>query len=120
MTESVWDYPRPPRLERTPRRIRILQAGVVLTDTTQALRVLETSHPPVYYLPPAALAMSLLERSPTRQSFCEFKGLADYWRFVGGPQDVAWSYPRPTPAVRGTCRVPGLLRKPRGRVLGRR
>ena len=95
MTESVWDYPRPPRLERTPRRIRMVQAGVVLADTTEALRVLETSHPPVYYLPPAAVAMSLLERSATRQSFCEFKGLADYWSFAGGHRDVAWSYARP-------------------------
>ncbi len=96
--ESVWDYPRPPRLERTLRRIRILQGGVVLADTHDAWRVLETSHPPVYYLPPAALAMDLLERSSARQSFCEFKGLAEYWSFVGGAQDVAWSYPRPTPA----------------------
>ncbi len=96
-SESVWDYPRPPRLERTQRRIRMLQAGVVLADTTDALRVLETSHPPVYYLPPSALAMPMLERSDSRQSFCEFKGLAEYWSFVGGKQDVAWSYPRPTP-----------------------
>ena len=95
--ESVWDYPRPPRLEPTSRRIRMVHRGVVLTDTRDALRVLETSHPPVYYLPPAALAMEHLERSSTRQSFCEFKGLAEYWRFAGGGQDVAWSYPRPTP-----------------------
>ena len=96
-TESVWDYPRPPRLEHTPRRIRMVQAGVVLADTTDALRVLETSHPPVYYLPPARLNLSMLVRSGSRQSFCEFKGLAEYWSFAGGRQDVAWSYPRPTP-----------------------
>ncbi len=94
--ESVWDYPRPPRLERTHRRIRIVQSGVMLADTTEALRVLETSHPPVYYLPPSALAMSRLERSGSRQSFCEFKGTAGYWSLVGGRQDVAWSYERPT------------------------
>ncbi len=94
--ESVWDYPRPPRLERTNRRIRMVQGGVVLADTREALRVLETSHPPVYYLPPAALAKGMLERSGSRQSFCEFKGLAGYWSFVGGRQDVAWSYEKPT------------------------
>ena len=99
--ESVWDYPRPPRLEPTPRRIRILHAGQLLADTTQALRILETSHPPVYYLPPSAIAKGLLQRSTSRQSFCEFKGLATYWNLVlpgAAPiADVAWSYERPTP-----------------------
>lgn len=98
--ESVWDYPRPPRLEPTPRRIRILHAGQLLADTTAALRVLETSHPPTYYLPPTALPAGSLTRSSARQSFCEFKGLATYWNLTlpGVPivEDVAWSYERPT------------------------
>lgn len=98
-TESVWDYPRPPRLESTARRIRIVERGAVLVDTTDALRVLETSHPPVYYVPPSAVRMERLERSAARQSFCEFKGMAEYWHFAGGnARDVAWSYPRPTAA----------------------
>ncbi len=99
-TESVWDYPRPPRLEPTPRRIRIVHAGVVLADTTRALRILETSHPPVYYLPPSDLAMQFLRPSPRRQSFCEFKGFASYWSIeVDGAvsADAAWSYANPSP-----------------------
>ncbi len=105
--ESVWDYPRPPRLEPTPQRIRIAQDSpnsLVLADTTRALRILETSHPPVYYLPPGEIVMHLLRRSPSRQSFCEFKGLATYWTLEipaqqdAGPitiPDVAWSYESP-------------------------
>ena len=90
--ESVWDYPRPPRLEPTGRRIRIVEAGVTIVDTTSALRVLETSHPPVYYVPSPVAG---LQRSQSRESFCEFKGLATYWN-LGAAQDVAWSYERPS------------------------
>ncbi len=94
-TESVWDYPRPPRLEPVSQRIRILHAGRTLADTHAALRILETSHPPVYYIPPADLDLTQLTRSPTRQSFCEFKGLATYWSLPTSP-DAAWSYAQPT------------------------
>jgi uncharacterized protein (DUF427 family) len=99
--ESVWDYPRPPRLEPTASRIRILHASRLVADTTAALRILETSHPPVYYLPPAALDLALLRRSSTRQTFCEFKGLATYWSLaIPGheSQNVAWSYETPSQA----------------------
>ena len=96
-TESVWDYPRPPRLEPTSRRIRIVHAGHTLADTTQALRILETSHPPVYYLPPAQVRRDLLRRSASRGSFCEFKGVATYWN-LDPTADVAWSYEHPTGA----------------------
>jgi uncharacterized protein (DUF427 family) len=97
--ESVWDYPRPPRLEPCPLRIRVLHAGHTLADTTRALRILETSHPPVYYLPAADVAVSHLIPSPTRSSFCEFKGIATYWSVSlpdeeGRPAivpDAAWS-----------------------------
>ena len=97
--ESVWDYPRPPRLEPTQRRIRILHQGQPLADTHAALRILETSHPPVYYLPPTAFAPGLLQPSSSRQSFCEFKGLATYWTLhLSGLDipDAAWSYERPS------------------------
>lgn len=94
-TESAWDYPRPPRLEPTSRRIRILHAGQTLADTTEALRILETSHPPVYYLPPSQVRIDLLQRSLSRGSFCEFKGVATYWN-LGLAADVAWSYEHPT------------------------
>jgi uncharacterized protein (DUF427 family) len=103
--ESVWDYPRPPRLEPCPLRIRVLHAGHTLADTTRALRILETSHPPVYYLPAADVAVSHLIQSPTRSSFCEFKGIATYWSVSvtdeeGRPAivpDAAWSYGKPSP-----------------------
>jgi uncharacterized protein (DUF427 family) len=97
-TESVWEYPRPPRLEPAGRRIRVVHGGVVLADTTSALRILETSHPPVYYLPPAELAWQYLRRSTRRPSFCEFKGLASYWNVeIGGRvvPEAGWSYPHP-------------------------
>ena len=105
--ESVWDYPRPPRLEPTSNHIRVVHQGVVLAETTRALRVLETSHPPVFYLPPEDVRLNLLERSPASSSFCEFKGSATYWTLdlIGEPgateghvvvPDVAWSYPYPT------------------------
>jgi uncharacterized protein (DUF427 family) len=97
--ESVWDYPRPPRLEPTHRRIRILHAGQTLADTTAALRILETSHPPVYYLPQSKLAMEFLQPSSTRKSYCEFKGFATYWNFVMNGvvvPDIAWSYEQPS------------------------
>ncbi len=106
-TESVWDYPRPPRLEPTARRIRILQAGVVLADTSHALRVLETSHPPVYYIRPQDIAMHYLRKVPRKSSYCEFKGNATYWTVdvaaaaAGHPslvESAAWSYEEPTRA----------------------
>ncbi len=97
-SERVWDYPRPPRLERVPQTIRIDFVGGTVATTEAAWRVLETSHPPVYYLPREAFACELVPR-PGR-SFCEWKGMASYWslRAVGRTaQDCAWSYTDPTP-----------------------
>jgi uncharacterized protein (DUF427 family) len=96
--ESVWDYPRPPRLEPTAKHIRIVHAGRVIADTTHALRLLETSHPPSYYLPPADIDMTLL-RPGKGGSFCEWKGHAVYWDVIAGDTplfSVGWSYPQPT------------------------
>jgi uncharacterized protein (DUF427 family) len=101
MTESVWDYPRPPRVEPTARHVVVRHAGRVVADTRRAARVLETSHPPVYYLPPADVAATL--RRAQRQTFCEYKGVATYWEVAGVP-DAAWSYEDPAPgyeALRG-------------------
>ena len=96
----MWDYPRPPRVEPTDRRVRVELAGVVVADTTSALRVLETSQPPAFYLPPDDVDRSLLE--PTdRRTWCEWKGEAHYWTVRVGERAVvaaAWSYPRPNPA----------------------
>ena len=96
--ESVWDYPRPPRLEATSRRLQVIFAGVVVADTTSGFRVLETSHPPTYYLPPEDVREDLLVPSP-RTSLCEWKGQARYWTVRVGQteaRDVAWGYPNPT------------------------
>ena len=62
--ESVWDYPRPPRLEPTPRRVRVVLGGVTVADTRRALRVLESSHPPTYYVPPNEVLWEYLEAEP--------------------------------------------------------
>ena len=97
--ECVWDYPRPPRLEPTTRHIQIHFAGELIADTRSAFRVLETSHPPVYYLPPGDIAMQHLVESP-RASYCEWKGRAAYYTVVVGDrrlENVAWYYPDPTP-----------------------
>ncbi len=98
--ESVWDYPRPPRLEPSTRSLRIVHGGAVIAETTRSLRILETSHPPVYYIPQADIAMRLLRSSARRGSFCEFKGVAAYWSLdLAGEivADVAWSYGSPSP-----------------------
>ncbi|CAN5733130.1 DUF427 domain-containing protein [soil metagenome] len=97
--ESVWDYPRPPRLEASARRLRIVHAGVVIAETSRSLRVLETSHPPVYYIPQADIAMERMKPSLRRGTFCEFKGVAVYWSLSMpgvSVEDVAWSYPTPS------------------------
>lgn len=96
--ESVWDYPRPPRLEATARHLRVVHGGVVVAETRRGLRILETSHPPVYYFPPEDVSMELLQPSKRRKTFCEFKGVASYWDVVvNGVKtvDVAWSYAAP-------------------------
>lgn len=98
--ESVWDYPRPPRLEPVTDRIRVEFAGVTIADTVGALRVLETSHPPNYYLPHDDILEGCL--IPTRQaSFCEWKGTARYFDVAFGETvapAAAWGYDHPDPA----------------------
>ena len=98
--ESVWDYPRPPRVEQVSERVRITFNGVEVADTSRAWRVLETSHPPVYYIPPEDLKREFLERSP-RRSFCEWKGRASFVTLRVGrrvAENVGWFYPEPVPA----------------------
>ena len=98
--ESVWDYPRPPRVELCPQRIRVEFGGVTIADSERAYRLLETSHPPTYYIPQADLKMEFLKRNP-RRTFCEFKGTASYWDLRVGEltsDACAWSYPSPGPA----------------------
>ncbi|WP_299415791.1 DUF427 domain-containing protein [Acaryochloris sp. IP29b_bin.148] len=97
--ESVWDYPRPPRLEDSPKQIQVTFNGVILADTHHAKRVLETSHPPVYYIPPTDIQMAYLQQT-RRSTFCEWKGSASYYTVTVGDrteENVAWFYTNPTP-----------------------
>lgn len=101
--ESVWDYPRPPRIEPSSRRIRVVVDGVVIADSTNALRVLETSHPPTWYIPRADVRTDLLTQT-THSSTCQWKGGATYWTLQTGVDaapraNIAWSYDTPLPAV---------------------
>ncbi len=98
--ESVWDYPRPPRAEASSRLVRVEFAGQVIAETRCAIRVLETSHPPVFYIPAKDIHQEFVVRS-TRSSFCEFKGRAGYFDLVvegRRSKDAGWYYPAPSPA----------------------
>ena len=113
--ESVWDYPRPPRVEPETRVVRIVVGGETIATSDRALRVLETSHPPGIYLPPEAFVAGSLSPNP-RRTVCEWKGVAEYWDLTGGDVTrvaAAWSYPRPRPgfeAVAGHISVyPGRV-----------
>lgn len=95
--ESVWDYPRPPRAEPTDKLVRVIFNGEVIAETRRAIRVLETSHPPVYYIPPEDIKMAHFSQTQ-RHTFCEFKGAASYWTLrLNGKvsENLAWSYPSP-------------------------
>jgi uncharacterized protein (DUF427 family) len=96
--ESVWDYPRPPRLERSAERIRIKHTGVLLADTKAAWRMLETSQAPAYYLPAGDVEVQFFEQSASR-SMCEWKGAAVYFDLIVGDTrvlDAAWTYQHPS------------------------
>ncbi|BAZ38946.1 hypothetical protein NIES4101_48920 [Calothrix sp. NIES-4101] len=97
--ESVWDYPRPPRLEDSKKHIQIIFNGETIVDTCNAKRILETSHPPVYYIPPADIKLEYLIIQTSQSSFCEWKGNAKYYSLCVGDREIentAWFYPEPT------------------------
>lgn len=101
--ESVWDYPRPPRLEDVDARVTVVFDGVVIADTRRAKRVLETSHPPNYYIPQEDVDMSFLKKA-SGSSICEWKGTAVYYSVDSGrrrAERAVWSYPNPTDAFAG-------------------
>ena len=104
--ESVWDYPRPPRLEASTKRVRVIVGGIVIADSVGTKRVLETSHPPVYYIPPEDVGLQHL-LSIDGGSFCEWKGMARYFSVVAAGKTIeqaAWCYPNPSSrfaAIRG-------------------
>lgn len=97
--ESVWDYPRPPRLEKISQHIRVLFNNQILVDSNQAYRVLETSHPPGYYMPPTDIKMEFLIPS-SRTTYCEWKGEGSYYHIKVGDrriENAAWYYSKPKP-----------------------
>ena len=94
----MWDYPRPPAVVACDHHVTVTIGGIVLADSRRPIRVLETSQPPAYYMPPADVRTDLLVGSPDR-TFCEWKGTASYWSVeIDGQtvENVAWSYPQPT------------------------
>ncbi len=123
----MWDYPRPPRIEVSTARVVIELGGTTIVDTTDAVRVLETSHPPVYYLPRNVFAPGSLKPAEGG-SFCEFKGEAGYVTVVSAAvraERAGWFYPRPAagfealrdhiavyPAAMGRCLVDGEIVQP--------
>lgn len=111
----MWAYPRPPRLEASTAVLEVVLGGQVVARTARSLRVLETSHPPTYYLPPDAFAPGVL-REASGSSFCEWKGTASWFDLVAGDRvatSAAWTYPSPRPqyaALAGAVAVmPGLV-----------
>jgi len=113
--ESVWSYPRPPRVKPVPQRIRIEFVGHTIADTSRALRVLETSHPPAYYIPKDDFLRGILKKTD-HYSVCEFKGTASYWSIELNnrqSENAAWSYENPTfdfESIRGFLAVyPGRV-----------
>ncbi|WP_298805334.1 DUF427 domain-containing protein [uncultured Pseudokineococcus sp.] len=106
--ESVWDYPRPPALVRSERlvEVRLSDDGPLLATTRRAWRVLETSHPPTWYVPREDVADGVLALSDAPATTCEWKGRATYWDVAepggrGEPRRAAaWSYEDPTTRFR--------------------
>ena len=98
--ESVWDYPRPPRLEDVSKRLQVVFNGTIIADTQHGKRVVETAGAPVYYFPPEDVMMAFLTAVPKYQTLCEWKGFAAYYTIeVAGKRvkRAAWTYPKPTP-----------------------
>jgi uncharacterized protein (DUF427 family) len=101
--ESVWTYPRPPALVASTKHVVIRCGAAMIADTRGAWRVLETSHPPTWYIPRADVVPGVLRPSWATSTICEWKGAATYWDVVtpGATLLAAiWSYEDPTPSFR--------------------
>lgn len=100
--ESVWDYPRPPKLEKVNSTVEVFFAGRRIASSNNALRILETSHPPTIYIPPEDIEKDVLIKSD-QTTFCEWKGKGNYYHLESGSQRVenaAWYYPEPKKSYR--------------------
>lgn len=97
--ESVWDYPRPPRLEVTDKHVRVVFNGITIADSRRPIRILETSHPPTYYISPEDVKPEYF-KAADHSSFCEFKGRASYYMIMVADKiapNAAWFYRNPSP-----------------------
>lgn len=97
--ESVWDYPRPPRLDSDRRLVRVIHQATIIAESRSAIRVLETASPPTFYIPPRDVRMESLVPG-AGASHCEWKGNASYWSLCTGAGEIpqiGWSYERPYP-----------------------
>jgi uncharacterized protein (DUF427 family) len=106
--ESVWDYPRPPAIDAGDELVIVEFADTVIAESRRALRVLETSHPPVYYLPRDDVRTDVL-RPTARRTHCEYKGVASYADLVVGDlrvPEACWWYDEP---VRGYEALTGAI-----------
>lgn len=93
---SVWDFPRPPALEKVHQEIAVYSDDICLAKTNNAYAVMETAHPPSYYLPSADVDQTQLVTIPNKKSLCEWKGSATYWALKSAPLlPIAWSYANP-------------------------
>ena len=96
-TESVWDYPRPPQIEKVTKHVQVFFGDKLIANTKAAFRVLETSHPPTYYISPTDVQLKFLQKNEI-QTVCEYKGVADYYNLKVDDQiskSAAWSYRSP-------------------------
>jgi uncharacterized protein (DUF427 family) len=103
--ESVWSYPRPPKLERVHQQIRVEFGGLVLAETIQGYRLLETANPPVYYFPPTDVRLAYFMLS-SKQTVCKWKGVARYWSLRVEKRmaiEAAWSYAHAEKEYEGIC-----------------
>jgi hypothetical protein len=109
--ESVWDYPRPPRIEETAWQVKVVFNGEVIADTRRAKRVLETSHPPVYYIPPEDIPMECLIKM-SRRTWCELERAGELMRpkrREPASERCCLVLPKPGARLRGYPRTRGLL-----------
>lgn len=97
--ESVWDYPRPPALEHSEKHLEVFFNDILIADSSSVKKVMETSGPPVYYIPEADIEMKYLKHS-AHKTLCEWKGVASYYDIEVHDKrapNAAWHYPEPIP-----------------------
>jgi len=97
--ESVWDYPRPPKLAPDRRLVKVYDFKRIVAHSNGTYRVLETASPPSFYIPPEDVNWDLLMAGPG-SSVCEWKGIAKYWTLWSNPRSgiIGWGYPEPRSA----------------------